>query len=233
MSNIKLYNGDCIEIMKKFKDNSVDLIITSPPYNLGGSFHTANNRMKAYNLYSDNMPEEEYQKWQISFLNECFRILKDDGSMFYNHKPRIKNGICTHPLQWILKSNFILKQEIVWFNGSHNFDKIRFYPMTERIYWLSKSPKTKLFNEVGRTDCWTDMKNAKRHPIHKATFPVELPLTIIKCFKDAQTVLDPYMGIGTTGKASVMEGKDFIGIELDEKYFDIAKNEIYNTLNND
>lgn len=220
----KIYNISWQEGFKKIPQNSIDLFITSPPYNLGGKFHTGNTRYnQAYNTYEDNLPEENYQEQQIDFLNACYDKLKNNGSMFYNHKPRIKNGICIHPLEWILKSKFILKQEIIWRNGSQNFDKIRFYPMTERVYWLVKSSKTKLFNSVGFTDIW-EFKNSKRHPLHKATFPIDLPLTIIKCFKDADVICDPYMGIGTTAKAVIEINKEdnknrkYLGFEIDESY---------------
>lgn len=229
----KIHNVSWQEGFGNVDDNSIDLIITSPPYNLGGKFHTGNTRYnQAYNTYSDNLPEEEYQKQQVEFLNQCYEKLQDGGSMFYNHKPRIKNGICLHPLEWILKSKFILKQEIVWKNRSQNFDKIRFYPFSERIYWLVKNPKTKLFNSVGYSDVWEDIKNSKRHEVHKATFPVDLPQTIIKCFDEARIVLDPYMGIGTTAKACIKENiesnKDikYIGFEIDSDYVEIANNEI-------
>lgn len=229
----KIHNVSWQDGFKEVGENSIDLIITSPPYNLGGKFHTGNTRYnQAYNTYSDNLPEEEYQKQQVEFLNQCYEKLQDGGSMFYNHKPRIKNGICLHPLEWILKSKFILKQEIVWKNRSQNFDKIRFYPFSERIYWLVKNPKTKLFNSVGYSDVWEDIKNSKRHEVHKATFPVDLPQTIIKCFDDAKIVLDPYMGIGTTAKACIKENiesnKDikYIGFEIDNDYVEIANKEI-------
>lgn len=108
----KIYNMDFNEGFKQIDEKSIDLIITSPPYNLGGKFHTGNTRYKkAYDVYSDNIPEEIYQEQQIEFLNKCYDKLQDGGSMFYNHKPRIKDGVCIHPLSWILKSNFILKQE--------------------------------------------------------------------------------------------------------------------------
>ena len=223
----KVYNMECMEGMDKLENGSIDLIITSPPYNLGGKFHTGNKRYnKAYDKYSDKIPEEIYQEQQIEFLNKCYDKLQDGGSMFYNHKPRIKEGVCIHPLEWILKSKFILKQEIVWKNGSQNFDKIRFYPMSERIYWLVKSPKTKLYNEVGFTDVWDSIKNRKRHKEHNATFPIELPQTIIKCFKDAEIVMDPYNGIGTTFIASLLEDKKYIGFEISENYCNITNERI-------
>ena len=144
--------GDNLKIMPNIPDKYVDLTVTSPPYNLGNNHHTGNNR---HQTYEDNLPEDKYQKQQIEVLNEIFRITKIDGSLFYNHKNRIKNGISITPYQWILKSNWIIKQELVWFNGSQNFDKIRFYPMTERIYWLVKSPKTILFNTINHHDLFT------------------------------------------------------------------------------
>lgn len=212
-------------------DGSIDLIITSPPYNLGGRFHTGNAVYKAYNTYNDNIPEKEYQQNQIDFLNACYDKLEENGSLFYNHKPRIKNGVCTHPLDWILQSKFILKQEIVWRNGGQNFDKIRFYPLTERVYWLVKNPKTKLHNALGLSDIW-EFKNRKRHKIHKATFPIELPKSIISCFPNAKTILDPYMGVGTTAKAVIELNKqdggnrDFLGFEIDELYINDFYKEI-------
>ena len=221
----KIYNMDCMDGMKKLLELNgegwVDLIITSPPYNLGGSFHTGNNRMKAYDTHDDNLPEDEYQKNQVEVLNLCHKLLKENGSMFYNHKPRIKQGISIHPLEWVLDSDFILKQEIIWRNGSQNFDKIRFYPMTERIYWLAKNSETKLYNEIGFSDVW-EFKNAKRHKEHNATFPIDLPLSIISCFEDSQTIFDPYMGIGTTAIASAKMKKDYIGFELSEKYYETS-----------
>jgi len=103
-----LYFGDCLSILKDFPSSSVDLIITSPPYNLGKRHHTGG---KYHIPYFDNMPEAEYQKWQIEVLNECYRILKPTGSMMYNHKNRIKNGVQITPYEWLLKTKFIIKQE--------------------------------------------------------------------------------------------------------------------------
>lgn len=217
------------EGFKEIPDKSIDLIITSPPYNMGKKLHTGSNYMDVYNQYNDNLPEDEYQQGQIEFLNECFRVLKDNGSMFYNHKPRIRKGLSIHPLQWVLQSDFILKQEIIWRNGSQNFDRIRFYPQTERVYWLTKSTKTKLFNELGLSDTW-EFKNRKRHKVHKATFPIDLPYTIIKSFKEAQVILDPYIGIGTTAKAvekcNIEDNGDrkYLGFEIDGVYVDEFKN---------
>tara|TARA_R100001143_G_scaffold10781_2_gene12524 strand:+ start:52 stop:729 length:678 start_codon:yes stop_codon:yes gene_type:complete len=221
----KLYLDDCFNSFKKINDSSIDLIITSPPYNLGNSHHTGNKRHQAYN---DNVPEKEYQETQIKLLNECFRVLKENGSMIYNHKNRIKKGIQISPYEWLFKSNFVIKQELVWINRSQNFDKIRFYPWTERIYWLTKSPKTKLINTINKHDVfdWTEWKPVGTRGSHTRAFPEQFVADMLAVFPDAKTVLDPYMGSGTTGYVAVNSNRNFIGFEAIKEYFDIAKKRI-------
>ena len=73
---IELHHDDCLNALKHLQADSIDLIITSPPYNLGKTHHTGNNRFKSYTEYNDDMPEEMYQQWQKEVLNECFRVLK-------------------------------------------------------------------------------------------------------------------------------------------------------------
>jgi site-specific DNA-methyltransferase (adenine-specific) len=161
---VQLFNDDCLKILPTIPDNSIDLIITSPPYNLGNKHHTGN---KYHQSYNDNLPEIIYQEQQLNLLNQCYRILKSDGSIMYNHKNRIKDGVQITPYEWILKSKFIVKQEIVWINRSQNFDKIRFYPFTERVYWLAKDYKTKLNNIINKQDVfdWKEWKpvGTKKH----------------------------------------------------------------------
>ena len=222
---MKLFNGDCLEVMKELPDNYVDITITSPPYNLGNRHHTGKNYHQAYD---DNLPEKEYQEQQIDVLNEIYRITKDTGSIFYNHKNRIKNGIQTTPYQWILKTKWIIKQELVWFNRSQNFDKIRFYPMTERVYWLVKNPKTKLYNAINHHDLFDtkDWKPVGTKNNHTRAYPEKLVEDILLCFENSKIVFDPYMGSGTTGVVAKKMNKDFIGIELEKKYYNIAKERI-------
>jgi len=217
----KLVLGDCLEELKKVKDNSIDLIITSPPYNLGNTHHTGFVKHKPY---EDNMKEADYQKWQLSVLNECFRVLHDNGSMFYNHKNRIKNGIQISPYEWILKSKFITKQEIVWINRSQNFDKIRFYPWTERVYWLVKSSKTKLKNMINHHDVfdWKEWKPQGINKSHSRTFPQKMVEDIISCFPDSKTVMDPFAGVGTTLIVAKKMNKKYIGFEILKEYHEIA-----------
>ena len=222
---MKLINDDCLKVLPTLEESSVDLIITSPPYNLGNNHHTGNKQHKAYN---DNLPEAEYQEQQLQFLNECFKLLKETGSLIYNHKNRIRRGRQLSPYEWIFKSNFVVKQEIVWVNRSQNFDKMRFYPFTERLYWLTKKPETKLFNAINHYDVfdWKEWKPVGTKGNHTRAFPEKMVEDILKCFPNAEVVLDPYMGSGTTGVAAKNLNREFIGIELDKTYFDMAQTRI-------
>ena len=221
----KIYHMDCIEGMKQLKDNSIDLIVTSPPYNLGNSHHTGNKR---HNPYEDDMDERKYQEWQIEVLNECYRVLKKNGSMIYNHKNRIKNSIQITPYQWILKTKFLIKQEIVWINRSQNFDKIRFYPWTERLYWLVKDKKTNLINTLNKCDVfdWKEWKPVGTRGKHTRAFPVEMVTDLLKVFPNAKIILDPFIGSGTTAVAALKLGRKFIGFELNPEYCNIANKRI-------
>lgn len=208
--------GDCIEVMKHIPDKSVDLVIISPPFNIGNSQHTGNIKHKTYN---DEMDEPSYQLWQTHILNILFNKSK---TLFYQHKNRIKDGVQITPYQWILKTDWIVKQEIVWFNGSQNFDKCRFYPMTERVYWLSDSKESEFKNNINSHDLfkWKSV-GAKR--LHKRMFPESLCLDIIQCFPDNYIIMDCFSGSGTTAVACKQLGRKFIAIEKEKKYCEIAE----------
>ncbi len=207
--------------LKKLKDSSIDLIITSPPYNLGNDHHTGAKRHKAYD---DNLPEADYQKWQKNILDESFRVLKNSGSMIYQHKNRIKNGIQISPYEWIFKTKFIVKQELVWVNRSQNFDKIRFYPFTERVYWLTKDKNTKLNNTINKNDVfdWKEWKPVGTKGNHTRAFPERFVEDMLRVFPEASIVLDPFMGSGTVAKISKKMKRNFIGFEIEKKYVDLA-----------
>ena len=221
----KIYNENCLETMKKLPEGFVDLTVTSPPYNLGAKHHTGNNVFEAYDEYIDDMPEEEYQKQQINTLNELYRVTKQGGSLMYNHKNRIKNGKQITPYEWLLKSDWTLKQEVVWFNGSQNFDKCRFYPMTERIYWLSKGVETNFVNLINQHDLIKDTAEGTDKE-HKRAFPLKLAQRFIMCFPDAKLIFDPYMGSGTTAIAAHLENRNWIGSEMSKEYCEIAEKRI-------
>jgi DNA modification methylase len=221
--------GDCLERMKEMPDGSVDCIVTSPPYNLnkrasgGGT-----SKMSYVGWYPDDMPEEDYQKWQIEILRECVRVCQ--GSTFYNHRVRYawhsRNKYRTpskiyHPMDWLRE--FPIWAEIIWDRGGttgHGNGRVRM--ADERIYQIGK-PLCKNRSEL--TSVWKVPPS--KNEGHVCSFPLEIPNRCIEMSTNAgMTVLDPFMGSGTTGVACKNLGRDFIGIELDQGYFEEAQQRI-------
>lgn len=97
-----IYNEDCLETLAKIKDNSIDLIVTSPPYNKNfyapssgadNSWSALRGRQIPYDVYNDSMPPQDYENWQRNIISECIRVLKPSGSLFYNHKDILVGGV--------------------------------------------------------------------------------------------------------------------------------------------
>ena len=230
----KITCGDSIEVMKNLDDASVDLICTSPPYNLrqssGNGFKSTGKNKKwtnaeiknGYDGFDDMMPHDEYVKWQKECLTEMMRLIKDDGAIFYNHKWRVQSGLI-QDRQDIVK-DFPVRQIIIWQRaGGMNFNDGYFVPTYEVIYLICK-PKFKLAKKAnGMGDVWKI--NQERNTNHPAPFPIELPLKIIGA-TNAKIILDPFSGIGTTSLAACKLNRDYIGIEKSQKYCDIANSRI-------
>lgn len=228
----KVHNEDCLAGMKNIDDNFIDTIITSPPYNkkglAGGKTNVGNQLWKKFNIdyedYDDNMDESDYQKWQIEILNECFRVMKPGGSMFYNHKIRRHKNKAYSPMEWILKSDFKLYQIIIWNRkNSPNQNKAHLLPTTEYIYWLTKD-KPKVFKKEipkeYRSEVW-DIKPA-RNKKHPAPFPDLIPELCIKLTtEENDIILDPFNGSGTTSNVAELLNRKYIGFEITEEYINM------------
>lgn len=223
-----IYNVDCLSGMKDIPDNSINTIITSPPYNkkgLYGKKSIGNQLWKKFNIdyndYDDNMNEDDYQNWQIEVLNECYRVLKDDGSMFYNHKMRRYNNIAYNPYDFISKSYFNLYQLIIWNRkNSPNVRKDHLIPCTEYIFWLSKKKPKCFKNNIPkeyRSEVWT-IPPIKQDG-HPAPFHPLIPELCVNLTTEINDiVMDPFMGIGTTAKVCEKLNRNYIGFEIDKKY---------------
>ena len=220
-----IHRGNCMELLKSLPDNSVDLVITSPPYNLQGLKATKGikpgrnyNDESAwfdhidYDVYDDNMNEEQYWQWQIDLLNEIFRILKPSGSLFYNHKDRACGGTIINPLMWIQHSKMNLRQIIVWDRKtSVNSNSTMYIPSTEYIYWLTKSTKNVRFERqpylakngeqkgeyINLPAVWTASPEKKfkfswkgETKTHPAPYPLELIDRIIPSILGSQKMRD-------------------------------------------
>ena len=232
----KLYLGDCLDIMPELEP--VDLVVTSPPYNLGkphkGSMFNHSDGTGPspfptleYNDHDDAMPAMEYEAWQRQVLLTCRSILKNTGAIFYNHKPRIQDGICDDRKNLI---PFPIRQEIIWDKGSDfNFCGAFFVPTTERIFICANPdwrPTRKYISwgEVWRIPPVSRRDNDLEHP---APFPEALAERAVSGgSQEGDMVLDPFMGAGTTAKACEILNRRWIGIEISEAYAEIAAKRI-------
>jgi site-specific DNA-methyltransferase (adenine-specific) len=229
----KIVCGDAIETMKAIPNNAIDLVVTSPPYNLknstgngmkngnGGKWSKA-SLMNGYSHHHDNMPHVEYVKWQRTALKQMMRILKDDGAIFYNHKWRVQNGLLQDRTDVV--RGFPVRQIIIWKRkGGINFNKGYFLPTYEVIYLIAK-PKFKLAAKANAYgDVW-EFGQELKNP-HPAPFPVALIERIVSS-TDAQIILDPFMESGTTAVVAQALQRKYIGIEISPDYCKLAEDRI-------
>jgi modification methylase len=224
--------GDCLEVMRGLESESIDLVVTSPPYNLrntsGGSFkgrsHSVSFKglLNGYDGYMDDLPHEQYVQWQRDCLGEMFRLIKPDGAIFYNHKWRVQSGLLQDRNDIV--SGFPVRQIIIWRRaGGINFNDGYFVPTYEVIYMIPK-PAFRLVPRANYCgDIWSFLQE-QNNP-HPAPFPVALPKRIISSTK-AQLILDPFIGSGTTALAAQQLKRNYIGIEQSESYCELARERI-------
>ena len=232
---------DCIEGLKLIDDNTVDLIVTSPPYNIGIDYDT----------WKDNMPWEEYLSWCEEWLKECYRILKPDGRICINHyiafaSPFEEN--CQFPLMDFRsiqeKIGFNVHKIAVWTDRSMK-------KFTAWGSWLSASaPNIQTPYEgilIAYKNSWKKLDKGESTiskemfiqgvsgiwdlgttpGLTKANFPESLPKMCIELLTyKGDLVVDPFMGSGTTAKAAIGSGRNYIGFEISPNYTEVANHRI-------
>jgi len=247
----KIYNTDCREGMKFISDNSVDLVITSPPYNVGIN----------YNTWNDNLSFDDYIQFTKEWLIEVYRILKDDGRIALNILYEI--NIKERGGRILLVSEYYQLMKHVGFNFAGIVDLIENAPhrvkYTSWGSWLSPSapyiynPKECVLlmykkqwkkKYKGKSYFSNDNKEefmeltsgmwkyrAETRKLTEANFSLDLPLSAIKILSfENDLVLDPFMGSGTTAIACINTGRNFIGFEIDKHYCDIANERVQQAL---
>ncbi len=214
----KIYNMDCLDGMKMIDDNSVDLIVTSPPYNIGID----------YDLYDDNKDTKEYKDFIMKVLKECKRLLKNKGILALNIGNQRNSGL-PHFYYFFLKEvGLNVIKEIFWFKGLY-------YIQGETIFVCSKTKeyncyykKNDGFYANGQFSTVWEMRyntNESRKKLnHDAFFVKQLPLNFILInTKEGNTILDPFGGVGTTAVACKESNRNFILFEISKKYCQIAR----------
>ncbi len=249
------------EEMKEVPDETVDLIVTSPPYNIDIQYgnKTEKGKITASKAvkYSDKMAESEYREMLCSVFAECKRVLKKNGSIWINIKNRYNNGEILTPF-WIQDyfSEFTLKNLIVWnFDWGGSTNK-RFAPRYEFVFWFTKDKNDYTFNLADvsipavnyRPDRYkSQLKNPSdvwKIPMVSGNFlertghPAQYPEKLIERIVLAGTnkdevVLDPFMGSGTTAVVAKKLGRKFIGYEIVQEYIEMANVRLNNVSEED
>jgi modification methylase len=233
----KIFCGDCVEIMSMIPEESIDIVITSPPYNLknstgngmkdgrGGKWPQA-GLIKGYSKHHDCMPHDEYVQWQRECLTQMLRVIKNDGAIFYNHKWRVQGGLLQD--RHDIVDGFPVRQIIIWKRkGGINFNPGYFLPTYEVIYLIAK-PEFKLAPKANsHGDIWEFMQEMNNP--HPAPFPTALIDRIIQS-TTGTIYLDPFSGSGTTAVSAKKNGRKYIGIDISPDYCEMAEKRLNETI---
>tara|TARA_B100000579_G_scaffold418080_1_gene415268 strand:+ start:418 stop:1215 length:798 start_codon:yes stop_codon:yes gene_type:complete len=252
----KIFNKSSEE-MDDLPNESVDLAITSPPYNINVKFGNEWKNRKVVRSkgkkYEDNMPEDVYRNLLKNVFGEVNRVLKKDGCFFVNMKNRyIDERIITPDFIIDFFPDMYLKNIIIWnFDWGGSTNK-RFSSRYENIYFFTKDKKKWTFNleDISipslnfRPDRYkTQLKNpsdvwnipivsgnSKERTDHPAQYPEKMIERIIKVASNkGEIILDPFMGSGTTAVVAKSLGREFVGYETNKEYIKIATKRLKNS----
>lgn len=229
---VTIWHGRAEDVLGAIVDESYDVIVTSPPYNMGlvpggngrgmyrpGASNKAGRFREGYGVHDDAMPQEEYDAWQRACVAEMWRVAR--LAVFYNHRPRVEHGRLRLPLGLDF-GPAVLRQIIVWDRGTGiDVNRRTFCTRQEWIALLAK-PAFELvdLSASGMGDVW-NLGMAHDEKEHPAPFPVALPARAIAA-TGATTVLDPFLGSGQTLVAAKRAGIRGSGIEIDERWCELA-----------
>ena len=253
-SDVVLYSGDCLNLLNDIPNNAIQLIVTSPPYNLGKE-------------YEKKLKLSDYKEQQQAVIKECVRVLSPKGSICWQVGNYIEKGSII-PLDSILfpifqTAGLKMRNRIIWHFGHGLHCSKRYSGRYETILWFTKSddyifnldpvrvpqkyPGKKYFkgpnagkysaNPLGKNpgDVW-DIPNVKSNHVEKTSHPCQFPVELIERLilsltNKGDRVFDPFLGTGTSIVASIRHERKGIGAELFPKYIKIAKDRIDKEIN--
>lgn len=219
----KLINDDAIKTLKEMENESVDLIVTDPPYKTTSRGNAGNSGGMLQKQINKRGQVFNFNNVRISdYANEFYRILKEQTHCYVmtNHKNLIEM------LNEFTKVGFVFTKSLIWEKGNKIMGQ---YYMSQFEYVLFfRKGKAKKINHCGTSDIISvpnvKQKDVNNKNLHDTEKPVELMSILIRnSSKENDIVLDPFMGIGSTGVACKNLNRNFVGIELDEEYFKIAE----------
>ena len=239
----KIIKGDCLELLKKIPDNSVDMTFADPPFNL----------KKKYNGYKDSLEFKNYIDWCDEWIGEMVRITKPTGSVFVHNIPKWLSYYVK-----LLNEHANFKHWIAWYAPTSPMGKslqpahygILFYvkdPKKAKIYEIRMPHERERKSDYLRkdyggkkaglhpfgpliSDIWTDIHRIK-HNKYRDEHPCQLPVPLLERLilmttDEGDIVLDPFVGTGTTAVAAKKLGRKYIGFDLDDEYKKISENNL-------
>ena len=224
----KIICGDSIDVMKEIPDESIDITITSPPYNLG----------LKYDIYDDNITLAGYEAFSLNWVYEAFRVTKDTGRLYL---------VLDDKLIWMMKPlaeeiGWTYAQLLVWckpnFAGRARISG-EWNMMTENILLFRKGKRTKMQNDRSLMDKlsvtthnWfveTSPQSNFKRDYQQKVHPAQMPVNLVRKWiarTPGQTVLDPFCGAGSVCIAAKELNRDYIGIDMSKNYCELAKDRI-------
>ena len=220
VDDIKIYNGNNIDVLKYLNlDLSKCIFVSDPPFNIG--YH--------YDQYNDKMNEDDYYNWLINIFGTNKQVIIHYPENLYKYS--FKSGLFPEKVvSWVYNSNTAKQhRDIAFFGVKPDFRKVgQDYknPNDKRIAKrIAEGKKARLYD-------WWEINQVKNVSLEKTSHPCQMPLkvmeNIVGILPDNYTIIDPFLGSGTTALACKKYNRKFIGIELDPKYFEISKQRILN-----
>ena len=239
----KVYLGDCSDLIKRIKPKSVDLIFTSPPYNMNlrikyGQYLSRqlgeNSFANKYEGYTDNLSMKDYCNWSVSVLEECLRVSK---LTFYNVQMITGNKPALFKTLGYFSDR--IKELIIWDKG-HGQPAMQEGILNSRFEILlvlsdsdaiSRNFNPSFFNRGELDNLWNINRGHNKYQTHGAVFPIELAKKVISNFtRENDIVLDIFGGTGTTGVAAMELNRRFILFEKHKPYYDISVKRLQDTM---
>ena len=217
----KIYNEDCLEGMKRISDNSIDLIVTDPPYLINYKTGYRKDKEHRFNEVILNDDNEDLIK---DYIKECYRILKDDSAMYMfcsSHKVDV--------FKVELEKYFTIKNMIIWVKNNHTAGDLEsaFGRKYEILFLVNKGRM--VFKGERLTDVWEFPRVSGDSQLHQNQKPIELIEQCIEKHSDEHAIVfDGFMGSGTTAAAALNTNRQYIGFELDEYYYKVAMKRLKN-----